>query len=58
MGWNIERSKEGEAMFQQKESDKHKKTSDPQVKSSQCIILLILLILQKYLLSILYLIFL
>lgn len=32
MGWNIERSKEGEAMFQQREGDKHKKTSDPQVK--------------------------
>lgn len=32
MGWNIERSKEGEGMFQQREGDKHKKTSDPQVK--------------------------
>ncbi|CAG03530.1 unnamed protein product [Tetraodon nigroviridis] len=30
MGWNIERSKEGEAVFQQRESDKQKKTSDPQ----------------------------
>lgn len=39
MGWNIERSKEGEAMFQQRESDKQKKTSDPQVKSSQGIVL-------------------
>lgn len=44
MGWNIERSKEGEAMFQQREGDKQKKTSDPQVKSSKCIVLLILLI--------------
>ncbi|KAJ0060966.1 hypothetical protein NL108_003272, partial [Boleophthalmus pectinirostris] len=26
MGWNIERTKEGEAMFQQRESDKQKKT--------------------------------
>lgn len=43
MGWNIERNKEGEAMFQQREGDKHKKSSDPQVKSSMCIILLILL---------------
>lgn len=33
LGWNIERSKEGEAMFQQRESDKQKKSSDPQVKS-------------------------
>ncbi|TNM94653.1 hypothetical protein fugu_017412 [Takifugu bimaculatus] len=31
MGWNIERSKEGEAMFQQREGDTHKKTSDPQI---------------------------
>lgn len=41
MGWNIERSKEGEAKFQQRESDKQKKTSDPQVKSSEHIVLLI-----------------
>lgn len=32
MGWNIERSKEGEAMFQQRDGDTQKKTSDPQVK--------------------------
>ncbi|XP_029705793.1 ryanodine receptor 3 isoform X10 [Takifugu rubripes] len=30
MGWNIERSKEGEPMFQ-REGDTHKKTSDPQI---------------------------
>lgn len=53
MGWNIERSKEGEAMFLQRESDKQKKSSDPQVKSSERIVLFILLIpqhLMKYLL--------
>ena len=46
MGWNIERSKEGEAMFQQREGDKQK-TSDPQVKSSERILLLIHLILHS-----------
>lgn len=28
MGWNIERTKEGEAMFQQRESEKLKKISE------------------------------
>ncbi|XP_074541845.1 ryanodine receptor 3 isoform X11 [Halichoeres trimaculatus] len=31
MNWNIERTKEGEAMFQQRESEKQKKISDSQV---------------------------
>ncbi|TMS12225.1 Ryanodine receptor 3 [Larimichthys crocea] len=31
MGWNIERTKEGEAMFQQRESEKQRKISDSQV---------------------------
>ncbi|XP_038551055.1 ryanodine receptor 3-like [Micropterus salmoides] len=31
MGWNIERTKEGEAMFQQRESEKQRKTSESQV---------------------------
>lgn len=44
MGWNIERSKEGEAMFQQREGDKQKKTSDPQARSSERIVLFLLLI--------------
>lgn len=32
MGWNIERTKEGEAMFQQRESEKQRKTSESQVE--------------------------
>lgn len=28
MGWNIERTKEGDAMFQQRESEKQKKISE------------------------------
>lgn len=32
MGWNIERTKEGEAMFQQLESEKQRKLSESQVK--------------------------
>uniref|UniRef100_A0AAQ6A9H2 Ryanodine receptor 3 n=1 Tax=Amphiprion ocellaris TaxID=80972 RepID=A0AAQ6A9H2_AMPOC len=31
MGWNIERTKEGEAMFQQRESEKQRKISESQV---------------------------
>uniref|UniRef100_A0A7N8XJ13 Ryanodine receptor 3 n=1 Tax=Mastacembelus armatus TaxID=205130 RepID=A0A7N8XJ13_9TELE len=31
MGWNIERTKEGEAMFQQRESEKQRKVSESQV---------------------------
>lgn len=31
MNWNIERTKEGEAMFQQRESEKERKLSETQV---------------------------
>uniref|UniRef100_A0A669DWH7 Ryanodine receptor 3 n=1 Tax=Oreochromis niloticus TaxID=8128 RepID=A0A669DWH7_ORENI len=31
MGWNIERTKEGEAMFQQRESEKQRKISESQI---------------------------
>uniref|UniRef100_A0AAQ5Z5U4 Ryanodine receptor 3 n=1 Tax=Amphiprion ocellaris TaxID=80972 RepID=A0AAQ5Z5U4_AMPOC len=34
MGWNIERTKEGEAMFQQRESEKQRKISESQVTYS------------------------
>lgn len=34
MGWNIERTKEGEAMFQQLESEKQRKLSESQVKKT------------------------
>uniref|UniRef100_A0A8C4NNS5 Ryanodine receptor 3 n=1 Tax=Dicentrarchus labrax TaxID=13489 RepID=A0A8C4NNS5_DICLA len=34
MGWNIERTKEGEAMFQQRESEKQRKISESQVERS------------------------
>lgn len=33
MGWNIERTKEGEAMFQQRESEKQKKISESLVNT-------------------------
>lgn len=33
MGWNIESTKEGEAMFQQRETEKQRKVSEAQVKS-------------------------
>uniref|UniRef100_A0A3B5AHK0 Ryanodine receptor 3 n=1 Tax=Stegastes partitus TaxID=144197 RepID=A0A3B5AHK0_9TELE len=53
MGWNIERTKEGEAMFQQRESEKQRKISESQtvslkIKSSaiQCSNLIKLLFLQ------------
>ncbi|XP_031717450.1 ryanodine receptor 3 isoform X1 [Anarrhichthys ocellatus] len=31
MGWNIERTKEGDAMFQQRQSEKQRKTSESQI---------------------------
>uniref|UniRef100_A0A7N6BB89 Ryanodine receptor 3 n=1 Tax=Anabas testudineus TaxID=64144 RepID=A0A7N6BB89_ANATE len=34
MGWNIERTKEGEAMFQQRESEKQRKISESQVTTN------------------------
>uniref|UniRef100_A0AAQ5Z2K5 Ryanodine receptor 3 n=1 Tax=Amphiprion ocellaris TaxID=80972 RepID=A0AAQ5Z2K5_AMPOC len=34
MGWNIERTKEGEAMFQQRESEKQRKISESQYDSA------------------------
>uniref|UniRef100_A0A8C4NPW6 Ryanodine receptor 3 n=1 Tax=Dicentrarchus labrax TaxID=13489 RepID=A0A8C4NPW6_DICLA len=35
MGWNIERTKEGEAMFQQRESEKQRKISESQVEHNR-----------------------
>lgn len=47
MGWNIERTKEGEAIFQQKESEKQRKISESQVISRYIIPTLCFIITQK-----------
>ena len=44
MSWNIERTKEGEAMFQQRESEKQRKISDSQVRQLMYHLLIVIIL--------------